>query len=210
MTIRRKRTSVAVAVLVAAVAVGAFLAAGASARESALPRSQTLYTSGTAWGPFTQFNPLRSSGNATGTVGLLYETLFRYDPLKDRYIPWLATSGKWVGTTFVVTLRKGVTWNDGKPFTGADVKFTFETGKLEGSELSTMWKTGLTNIVVKGNTFTVSVDGKQTVTWTQPADWNGGREGPGRSITGPGTIAFQAHDPKSVVFYKNVRIKPLD
>ena len=93
MTIRRKRTSVGVAVLVAAVAVGAFLAAGASARQSALPRAQTLYTSGTAWGPFTQFNPLRSSGNATGTVGLLYETLFRYDPLKDRYIPWLATSG---------------------------------------------------------------------------------------------------------------------
>ena len=151
MTIRRKRTSVGVAVLVAAVAVGAFLAAGASARQSALPRSQTLYTSGTAWGPFTQFNPLRSSGNATGTIGLLYETLFRYDPLKDRYIPWLATSGKWVGTTFVVTLRKGVTWNDGKPFTGADVKFTFETGKLEGSELSTMWKTGLQSIGVKGN-----------------------------------------------------------
>ena len=151
MTIRRKRTSVGVAVLVAAVAVGAFLAAGASARQSALPRSQTLYTSGTAWGPFTQFNPLRSSGNATGTIGLLYETLFRYDPLKDRYIPWLATSGKWVGTTFVVTLRKGVRWNDGKPFTGADVKFTFETGKLEGSELSTMWKTGLQSIGVKGN-----------------------------------------------------------
>ena len=39
MTIRRKRTSVGVAVLVAAVAVGAFLAAGASARQSALPRS---------------------------------------------------------------------------------------------------------------------------------------------------------------------------
>ena len=151
MTIRRKRTSVGVAVLVAAVAVGAFLAAGASARESALPRSQTLYTSRTAWGPFAQFNPLRSSGNATGTLGLLYETLFRYDPLKDRYIPWLATSGKWVGTTYVVTLRKGVTWNDGKPFTAADVKFTFETGKLEGSELSTMWKTGLQSIGVKGN-----------------------------------------------------------
>ncbi|HET6601527.1 MAG TPA: ABC transporter substrate-binding protein [Gaiella sp.] len=151
MTIRRKRTSVGVAVLVVAVAVGAFLAAGASARESALPRSQTLYTSGTAWGPFAQFNPLRSSGNATGTLGLLYETLFRYDPLKDRYIPWLATSGKWVGTTYVVTLRKGVTWNDGKPFTAADVKFTFETGKLAGSELSTMWKTGLQSIGTKGN-----------------------------------------------------------
>ena len=66
------------------------------------------------------------------------------------------------------------------------------------------------HIVVKDNTITVSVDGKQVVSWTQPADWNGGREGSGRAIAGPGTIAFQAHDPKSVVYYKNVRIKPLD
>jgi hypothetical protein len=65
-------------------------------------------------------------------------------------------------------------------------------------------------IIVKGNTITVQVNGKQTVTWTQPADWNGGREGPGRSITGPGTIAFQAHDPNSTVYYRNVRIRPLD
>ena len=108
MTIRRKRTSVGVAVLVAAVAVGAFLAAGASAGRSALPRSQTLYTSGTAWGPFTQFNPLRSSGNATGTLGLLYETLFRYDPLKDKYIPWLATERQ-VGrhARYVLTSAQG-------------------------------------------------------------------------------------------------------
>ena len=92
--------------IIAVVAVLAGLAtagAGAGQQSSqALPRNATLYTSGTAWGPFTQFNPLRSSGNATGTLGLLYETLFRYDPLKDKYIPWLATSGKWVGTTYVV------------------------------------------------------------------------------------------------------------
>lgn len=66
------------------------------------------------------------------------------------------------------------------------------------------------DIVVKGNTITIKVNGKQTVMWTQPADWNGGREGPGRSITGPGTIALQGHDPKSTVYYKNIRIKPLD
>lgn len=66
------------------------------------------------------------------------------------------------------------------------------------------------HIIVKGSTITVSVDGKQVVQWTQPADWNGGREGPGRSITGPGTIALQAHDPNSTVYYKNIRIKPLD
>ena len=155
MAVERKKATVALGVvtLIAALALSTLtVTAGASSsKANALPRAATLYTSGTAWGPFAQFNPLRTSGNATGTVGLLYETLFRYDPLADRYIPWLATNGKWVGNSYVVTLRRGVTWNDGKPLTGADVKFTFETGKLEGSELSTMWKTGLQAITVKGN-----------------------------------------------------------
>ena len=66
------------------------------------------------------------------------------------------------------------------------------------------------HIIVKGNTITVSVNGKQTVSWTQPADWTGGREGAGRSISGPGTIALQAHDANSTVYYRNIRIKPLD
>jgi len=157
--------------IIAVVAVLAGLAtAGAGAEQqstSALPRNATLYTSGTAWGPFAQFNPLRSSGNATGTLGLLYETLFRYDPLADKYIPWLATSGKWVGRTYVVQLRSGVKWSDGKALTGNDVKFTFETGKLAGSELSTMWKTGLSNIVVKGNKVSFVFTGKPNY-----LDWN--------------------------------------
>jgi hypothetical protein len=67
------------------------------------------------------------------------------------------------------------------------------------------------HIVVKDKNIVVKVNDKQTVDWTQPADWNGGREGPGRAITGAGgTIALQAHDPKSTVYFKNIRIKPLD
>ncbi|MEP6915316.1 MAG: DUF1080 domain-containing protein [Acidobacteriota bacterium] len=66
------------------------------------------------------------------------------------------------------------------------------------------------HIIVTGDTITINVNGKETVKWTQPADWNGGREGPGRRITGPGTIALQGHDPNSTVYYKNIRIKPLD
>jgi hypothetical protein len=70
------------------------------------------------------------------------------------------------------------------------------------------------DITVKDQTITVKINDKQIVSWTQPADWNGGREGPGRAIgaTGPngGTIALQAHDPGSTVYYKNIRIKPLD
>jgi hypothetical protein len=67
------------------------------------------------------------------------------------------------------------------------------------------------HIVVKDKTITVFVNDKQVVTWTQPSDWTGGREGAGRTITGEGgTIALQAHDPGSTVYYKNIRIKPLD
>jgi len=66
------------------------------------------------------------------------------------------------------------------------------------------------DIVVNGETIIVKVDDKQVVEWHQPDDWNGGREGPGRRITGPGTIALQAHDPGSTVYYRNIRIKPLD
>ncbi len=160
----RRNGAVSALVLVAALATAASLltAAGAGAGSQsplALPREQTLFTSGTAWGPFASFNPLRTE-RSTGTVGLLYETLFRYDPLADKYIPWLATSGRWVGRNYVVTLRRGVQWNDGKPLTGADVKFTFETGKLDGSQYSTMWKTGLSRITVRGNVVTFVFSGK--------------------------------------------------
>jgi hypothetical protein len=47
------------------------------------------------------------------------------------------------------------------------------------------------------------------IQWTQPADWNGAYDTPGRKIA-PGTIAFQAHDPNSTTAYANIRIRPLD
>ncbi|HSL63863.1 MAG TPA: ABC transporter substrate-binding protein [Gaiellaceae bacterium] len=127
---------------------------GAQARSdetAALPRSQTLYVSGKQWGPYTDFNPFRAGDYATGVLGLLYETLFRYDPLKDRYIPWLATNGRWAGNTYVVTLRRGVNWSDGRPMVARDVKFSFETGKLTGSDFATLWRTGLQRISTSGN-----------------------------------------------------------
>ena len=152
MASRKKMTAglgiTLLAVLLASLTAGA---AGAGPVSSlALPREQTLYVSGSAWGPYTSFNPIRAN-YATGVVGLLYEPLFRYDPLKDRFIPWLATNARWQGNTHVVTLRNGVTWNDGKPFTAADVKFTFETQKATGAQFGTMWKTGLQRISTAGN-----------------------------------------------------------
>ena len=62
------------------------------------------------------------------------------------------------------------------------------------------------DIVAKGDTITIKVDGKLVAQWTQPADWAGTKDFPGRRI-GAGTIALQGHDPGSTVYYKNIRIK---
>jgi hypothetical protein len=65
------------------------------------------------------------------------------------------------------------------------------------------------DIVVKGNSITVKVNDKLVAQWTQPPGWSGSKTFSGRRI-GPGTIALQAHDPGSTVYYRNIRIKPLD
>ena len=110
--------------------------------EVTYARNETLYTSGTQWGPPNNWNPLVTWGYAMGTLGLCYETLFLYDPLTDEYIPWLAESGKWVDPkTYELKLRQGITWSDGQPFTAKDVKFTFELGKkFAAVYYSTMWR----------------------------------------------------------------------
>jgi hypothetical protein len=65
------------------------------------------------------------------------------------------------------------------------------------------------DIVAKGDTITIKVDGKLVAQWTQPADWKGTKDFAGRRI-GAGTIALQGHDAGSTVYYKNIRIKLLD
>src|SRR3954452_11750270 len=164
----RRQWGVRLAVMaVALLALTALVASTAGARRSgseasnALPRNETFYTSGKQWGPYTDFNPLRPSDYATGVVGLMYETLFRFDPIKVSFIPWLATSGKWVGSNYVLNVRKGVKWSDGQALTGADVKFSFETGKIDGSEWAGMWTNdGLVGITARGNLVTFHLKGK--------------------------------------------------
>ncbi len=103
-------------------------------------RSETLYTSGTQWGPPSSWNPFNTGNYAMGTIGLCYETLFIYDPLTNEYIPWLAESGEWTDdTVYEVTIRDGITWADGEPLTAEDVKFTFEIGQEVPVNISTVW-----------------------------------------------------------------------
>jgi len=65
------------------------------------------------------------------------------------------------------------------------------------------------DILVQGKTVTIKLNGKQVVQWTQPEGWSGTRDFVERRIGAGGTIALQCHDPRSIVHYKNIRIKPL-
>lgn len=103
-------------------------------------RSETLYTGGTMWSPPSSWNPYNWGNYATGSVGLLYETLFIYDPLTNEYIPWLAESGEWTSdTVYEVKVRQGVTWSDGEPLTAEDVKFSFDLAQEAPVVISTVW-----------------------------------------------------------------------
>lgn len=117
--------------------------------------SLPLYTTGTQWGPYSDLNPFKNWDYVTGTVGLVYETPFRYDPLTDKFIPWLAKDGKWDSKTkYSMNIRDGVTWSDGQPLTGADVKFTMDLLKFETHPQHTLWTTGLTEVAATANKVT--------------------------------------------------------
>lgn len=63
-------------------------------------------------------------------------------------------------------------------------------------------------IIVQGRKVTVKVDGQTVLEYNEPI---GAQPGPQftRKLAS-GTFALQAHDPKSVIRYKNIRVKKLD
>jgi len=99
--------------------------------QATLNRNETLYASGGLWSAPSNWNPFQYTGVAfSGTVGLLYEPLFFYNPVTGENPPCLALSGKWINTTtYQVKLRENVKWSDGKPFSADDVVFTFMVAK---------------------------------------------------------------------------------
>ena len=80
-------------------------------------------------------NPL-STGSAYDwqVLGLVYDSMIAIDPETLEDIPWLASSWKVATagsgssgrTVLTFTLRQGVSWHDGVPFSSQDVKDTLE------------------------------------------------------------------------------------
>ena len=181
-------------------------------------RNETLYTSGTQWGPPSSWNPFNTGNYAMGTIGLCYETLFIYDPLTDEYKPWLAENGTWVNdTTYEVKVRQGVTWSDGEPFTAEDIKFTFDLGKTAAVNFSPVWNWLESVDVVDESTLNFTFSETLYQEWASylytvpmvpehiwasksPEDVTAGaNEGP----IGTGPYTYETHDQSKMVWVKN-------
>jgi peptide/nickel transport system substrate-binding protein len=174
-----KRTTAGLALValaaVAFTATGAGAGVGPTAKQGALagyPRAQTLISSGTQWGNIAGTNPY--VGNyAAGMVGLVNETLLRFDPVKGTYINWLAASAKWTGPRqFTVNVRPGVKWADGKTFTGKDVAFNLNLLRFATSPWNNLYLNVKKPIAVHGNTVTINFKSVPNYVQWQNAMWN--------------------------------------
>jgi peptide/nickel transport system substrate-binding protein len=95
-------------------------------------QGKPLVVESTAQSPITQnFNPFTatSSGTILHATDLYYEPLFFFNIMNPNEAPadLLGTGYSWSngGKTVTITTRSGVKWSDGKPFSAADVAFTF-------------------------------------------------------------------------------------
>ena len=125
--------------MILALGVAACSSSGSSAASgstSSSPSSamgtKTLVVESTPLSPLTQtFNPFSatSTGYTLHSTNLYYEPLFFFNILSPSQapVPMLATAYSFSngGKTLTLTTRSGVKWSDGKPFSSADVAFTF-------------------------------------------------------------------------------------
>jgi peptide/nickel transport system substrate-binding protein len=74
-----------------------------------------------------RLNPLIATDSASSSIsGFLFNSLVKYDESGQKIIGDLAESYRFVTPTLIeFKLRHGVKWHDGKPFTAADVSFTY-------------------------------------------------------------------------------------
>jgi peptide/nickel transport system substrate-binding protein len=127
------RLLLALAAFSLVLAVGGTAIAAGTTKKSSSASELTIIADPA--GPFTAgTNPfsLSNSFYVQGATSEIYEPLMQFNLDKAGQIyPWLATSWSWAdgGTELVVHTRTGVKWSDGKPFSAADVAFTFNLMK---------------------------------------------------------------------------------
>ena len=135
--------------------VGLTAAACGSSKKSSSSGGSTSVTisneQGTTW--TCGFNPFNASVSFL-SFGTEYEELTYVDGLKSgKTTPWLAKSYAWSNgnKTLTFTIRDGVKWSDGKPFSAADVVYTFNLLKKNPAlDLNANWSV-LQSVTQNGN-----------------------------------------------------------
>ncbi|HSS80859.1 MAG TPA: ABC transporter substrate-binding protein [Gaiellaceae bacterium] len=141
--------------LVLALVVGlAATACGSNKKSSSKGGTSSVTISneqGTTWP--CGFNPFNASVNFL-SFGTEYEELTYVDGLKSgATTPWLAKSYAWSNgnKTLTFTIRDGVKWSDGKPFSADDVVYTFQLLKKNPAlDLNANWSV-LQSVTQNGN-----------------------------------------------------------
>ncbi|MFF1571106.1 ABC transporter substrate-binding protein [Leifsonia sp. NPDC058292] len=140
---RRRRRRLAV---LATIATAALLLSGCSIKikseqDPSIP-ADTMLLAADKGTPMLQrnFNPYAVNKRAASTY--IYEPLVVINVLDGKQTMWLAESIALPDSkTIDYTIRSGVTWSDGKAFTPADVKFTFDLiKKFPALDLKGAWQ----------------------------------------------------------------------
>lgn len=117
-------------------------------------------------GPKT-FNPFNCKDNISAQLtGVMYDGLLTSDPITGQPIPKLAKSFSISnnGKDYLIKLRKGIKWTDGKPITADDVVFTWNDIIFAGlGDTSTR-----DSIVIDGKLPTVRKIDNYTVVFSTP------------------------------------------
>jgi len=86
----------------------------------------TFITSTIGEGPKT-FNPFNAKDNISATMSeIMYDGLVGANPVTGEVIPKLAKSFTVNDCEYIINLRHGIKWSDGKPITADDVVFTWD------------------------------------------------------------------------------------
>lgn len=124
---------------IAAAGVAATRGAGAQT-DATVARADTLVATGQPSGgaptfaQYNDFNPFHPGLDLRSSICFVLEPLFFYSVLPDRMVPWLAESYEYNAdhTAITVHLRRGVSCNDGYPFSADDVIYTIDMLRKNG------------------------------------------------------------------------------
>lgn len=159
---------IAALIVAFAVVAGALFANGQTEKGGSAASSPTSTQTATAksggtlnvvmpWGPLPDnLNPLTSGSQHIGVTNMIYEPLFYVNVLNGKVTDMLGTGYAWKDNNLQldVTVRQGVNWQDGTPFSAKDVAFTFNLiKKYPALDVSGVWSkvSGLASVRAEGN-----------------------------------------------------------